>query len=173
MNEKSLFWWNEEEKKKNPHFLFSSFSVPFAWAIFCQGSKLLLKMPKENKEKSQKNGTSVGDKLVEKLISIIIFSNKLRVKNIYEKLSCFEITAFFHAIRRWGKKSVISKQESFSSSLNRSYIVFTLVAYSTTTITAPAYYLANKIFIGFTKRGTHIPRSFCNRKLLNNSCSTY
>ena len=42
---------------------------------------------------------------------------------VAEKLSCFEITAFFmHCV----KEAVISKQESFSTTLSRSYIFFTL-----------------------------------------------
>ena len=43
-----------------------------------------------------------------------------------EKLPCFEMAAFFRHCVGEGKKTASSKQESFSNTLSRSYIVFTL-----------------------------------------------
>ena len=51
-------------------------------------------------------------------------SERLRV---VEKLSCFEITAFFLLCVGEGKKAAISKQEKFSTTLSRSYNAFTLI----------------------------------------------
>ena len=45
---------------------------------------------------------------------------------VVEKLSCFEIAAFFTHYVGEGNKAVISKQERFSTTLSHSYIVFTL-----------------------------------------------
>ena len=50
----------------------------------------------------------------------------LRVDNIQE-LACFEMITFLLSLCKCGKKAVISKQESFSTNLSRSCIVFTLV----------------------------------------------
>ena len=51
--------------------------------------------------------------------------------SVLEKVPCFEITAFFHSLYMLVEKVVISKQESSSTTLSRSYIVFTLAALST------------------------------------------
>ena len=48
-------------------------------------------------------------------------------EQLVEKLSCFEIYRLFHTLCKWGKKVVISKRESFTATLSRSYIVITLI----------------------------------------------